>query len=1092
VAALDDQLASVSAVLLEDRVLRRVIKRHRRLHGVGLQVPHASSYTLSRADLIRLTDRDELPLDPAALPDAVALFTAERAPLAAGEPAAVTAAWRLIFHARIHAAFDALLARGALTTAALRERINRIGQTEFDEIRFVLRQEDLLLPPADDATVYVEFAALYLELAAFAPATLARTFPALADTAAVAATLALDVDATALLALARPPGAPDKPLIADVEAHGHAHGHGGAPAPARPPTEPVVDPAARDRANVAREKGNRARAAILDLRAGDDDAARRDLDELCVRLSRALHGADTAGWTDALLPVARHAAGQTVLRFEPGARLLYDLQAACVHNEREENIVDLVGWALARGKRPVVRALPAAREVRIAKRLHAAAAKIAAVELDTAEQREALADAIHAMVEHAETNVRAKLRPEIERALDGVGLTARGLPEKVAQKKVVDELLDHAVASGRLSIGVLRDALSHNDLKMDDLAARQLATGDQLLRLDRALAESLDGVYQRGEVYLRVLQKLSSIFFGTPVGRFASKFVLLPLLGAYAALEGAQHIAGPFAKFVLHTEEPEIATPVSILCFAAFLFGLLHVPPFRRGVVAALRTIGVALRFVLWRLPRAVLRIPAVQRLRDSLVGRWGIRPAIPAAIAFAIAPSRLEWPLAGVVFANAAFTINSRLGRRVGEDISDWTVRSTRQLTQHLAPNLFHLVVDVFSRTAEVLDRFIYRVDQWLRFRQGQSNAALVAKGTLATAWFFVTYLLRLYINLFVEPVINPIKHFPTVTVAAKLTWPFSPAMIRALSAALGGSALADGFAAFTVFVLPGLAGFLVWELKENWKLYRASRPKALRPVAIGHHGETMGRFLRPGIHSGTIPKAFLKLRRAAWHRDEAGVAKHKEAIHHVEEAIHNFADRELVSILVEAAFARDLAVAAIDIASNRVTVELSCASAGPGVVAIGFDEQSGWLVAGVRGAGWLAALDARRRAIFELALSGFYRLAGAELVREQLEAVLACTTYDIADDGLLLWPDGDYSSEIVYDLASRTLAPTVRGREPRGPVPSFAGKRALFGRESLAWAQWDAAWQRVAAGEVPPRVAVGPSLLGEIPIRDETAMSA
>jgi hypothetical protein len=45
---------------------------------------------------------------------------------------------------------------------------------------------------------------------------------------------------------------------------------------------------------------------------------------------------------------------------------------------------------------------------------------------------------------------------------------------------------------------------------------------------------------------------------------------------------------------------------------------------------------------------------------------------------------------------------------------------------------------------------------------------------------------------------------------------------------------------------------------------------------------------------------------------------------------------------------------------------------------------------------------------------------------------------------------------------------------------VPSFAGKRAVFGREVIAQAQWDKAWERVAAGDEAPRVAVGPSLLG------------
>ena len=531
---------------------------------------------------------------------------------------------------------------------------------------------------------------------------------------------------------------------------------------------------------------------------------------------------------------------------------------------------------------------------------------------------------------------------------------------------------------------------------------------------------------------------------------------------------------------MLGAEEPKIATPTALVSMAVFLFFLLHVPPFRRGVALALRGLWWLLRAVLYVAPRAIWRTSVVQRVRDSTFGRWVLRPAAPAAIAYLIVRGRVGWPVAAGVFAIAAFVINSRVGRRVGEDVSDWLVRSTRHLARRLVPNLVRLCLDAFAEAIELLDRGIYRVDQWLRFKQGQSTFALVVKGVLGTLWFFLTYVLRLYVNLFVEPVINPIKHFPTVTVAAKLTWPFSPALIRALSAALGGSALADGFAAFTVFVIPGLAGFLVWELKENWKLYRASRAKLLKPVGIGHHGETMGRFLRPGLHSGTIPKLYSKLRRAAWKRDERGVAKHKEGLHHVEEAVEKFAVRELVSMLVEAApfRARDVCVHAVEIASNRVRIELQCPSVGPGVVAIGFDEQSGWLVAGIREHGWLVQLDARRRAIFELALAGFYQLAGVELVREQLEAVLGASTYDIAGDGLVLWPGGDYASEVVYDLSSRSLAPRVRGTEPSGTLPTFTGKRAVFGRETIAWSQWESAWERVAAGDDVPRVTVGPKL--------------
>ncbi len=64
---------------------------------------------------------------------------------------------------------DAQIAAGKLSPADVRQRIAAIGDIEFEEIRLVLRQEDYLLPPKDDRTVYVEFAAVYLELRYFVP-----------------------------------------------------------------------------------------------------------------------------------------------------------------------------------------------------------------------------------------------------------------------------------------------------------------------------------------------------------------------------------------------------------------------------------------------------------------------------------------------------------------------------------------------------------------------------------------------------------------------------------------------------------------------------------------------------------------------------------------------------------------------------------------------------------------------------------------------------------------------------------------------------------------------------------------------------------
>src|SRR5439155_2901857 len=281
---------------------------------------------------------------------------------------------------------------------------------------------------------------------------------------------------------------------------------------------------------------------------------------------------------------------------------------------------------------------------------------------------------------------------------------------------------------------------------------------------------------------------------------------------------------------------------------------------------------------------------------------RWVVKPGVPAAIGFALAHGTLRWPLTAALFAVSALGLNSRIGRDAHELLADGLVRSGRQLTSRIVHGVIRWILEIFAELVELVDRALYRVDEWLRFKAGESRLTLVVKGALGIVWSAVAYFLRLYVNLFIEPGVNPIKHFPVVTVTAKLMVPLYPMLLSAISGPahqLMGAALGTSFAAFTVFVMPGVAGFLVWELKENWRLYRKTRPRTLREVSIGRHGESMVGFLRPGFHAGTIPKRFTKLRRAAWKADERAVARHRAELHHVEDAIHKFADRELVTML-------------------------------------------------------------------------------------------------------------------------------------------------------------------------------------------------
>ena len=365
-----------------------------------------------------------------------------------------------------------------------------------------------------------------------------------------------------------------------------------------------------------------------------------------------------------------------------------------------------------------------------------------------------------------------------------------------------------------------------------------------------------------------------------------------------------------------------------------------------------------------------------------------------------------------------------------------------------------------------------------------------LVIKAVLGTLWSVVRYVLRLYVNLFVEPTVNPIKHFPVVTVAAKLIIPFIPAILSGVAGPavkVMGPTMGNSFAAFTVIVLPGLAGFLVWELKENWKLYQATRPKTLRTVAIGHHGESMASFLAPGFHSGTVPKLYTRLRRAAWRDDEQGVAKQKDGLHHVEEAVTRFVDRQLVSMLndVSAFRASDVAVHDVEIGSNRIQVALASPSLGRDHVTIRFEHQSGWLVASLADPGWAARLDGDQRTILETALAGFYKLSAVDLVREQLEHVLrgeapTAPPYDVADHGLVVWSRQGFEIEAIYDLRTTKMIPRGRSGPYEGSLPPLRGKHVVLRKDPLYWAVWTSRWRQIERGDSPARIVVGPDLLG------------
>ena len=109
-------------------------------------------------------------------------------------------------------------------------------------------------------------------------------------------------------------------------------------------------------------------------------------------------------------------------------------------------------------------------------------------------------------------------------------------------------MLDQIVDRGFFTMGILRDAISRNNLKLPDISgAGDFLHGDELLRADHRLAIALDGVYHAGESYLRGMQRLSSLAFGTAVGRFVTRFAIVPFGGAYLTLACLRHMVEIFS-----------------------------------------------------------------------------------------------------------------------------------------------------------------------------------------------------------------------------------------------------------------------------------------------------------------------------------------------------------------------------------------------------------------------------------------------------------------------------------------------------------------------------------------------------------------
>ncbi len=1109
-----------AAFVVAPRVVRRAIKHDRGLPALMFRVPHRRAFAIEGEAALRVIDRDELGLEKGEPPPPMMILIAGPEPdeLGARPRAEVLRdCWRRLFHARVDVAVGGRMADGTIGPGGLRDRIRRLDPSAFEEARSVLRQEESLLPPGDDPAVYVEFAAVYLELRAFADHLVPVYFPAILDRPAADRVFAEDVDAGALLAATRPPGAAgpgpspsdedDDPEPAQEPEHEH-EAHSGS----RHRRLLRRADRAAGRGNLVRAASLRAHAARLagsSLAGQARSSARKALEQLAVRLKAALglDEADLREWRKALVaPLERSSRGFWTAE----ARMLYDLQKACVDHERPFFAVDVVAWATSLGRRPIKRLLPHHQDVLIVQHLRGAARHLTAARLPDADRARAsrlLREAVH----RAEGQLRDRFRPEIVRALEETGFGARDLPERVAVQKLVEELLDRVVGRGFLAIGDLRDALSRNNRKLPDLSGpREFLAGDRLLRVDRRLGSAMDGVYRPGEVYLRGLQRLSSMAFGTRTGRLLTRYLALPYGGTFVILEGLQHVVGPLSHAAIGVEM-ELMNLTSIAVFGTVAVGLINSKAFRRSFGRRLgQAFGVA-RDLALGVPRWLLDREWVRRLFGSrafaIAWRAVLLPSMLAAVVWSLRPGyvtpRQAASASGLIFLATCLVLTTRAGRDLEEMAIDSVGRAWSWLVSSLLPGLFRLVMDTFDRVLEAIERVLYTVDEWLRFRGGQGTTSLAAKGILGVAWFLITYVVRFALTILIEPQVNPIKHFPVVTVSHKIMLGFVPNLLPVFVGLLGpqrGPAIMGTILLF----IPGVFGFLVWELKENWRLYEANRPKSLRPVAIGHHGETMARLLKPGFHSGTVPKLFAKLRKAELKAIRTGqgkgARKHRTHLHGVEESVRHFIDRDFLTLLLQSRSMAGipLALGRVIPGAKRFLVELNRPGRpGPGL-RLSFEEHSGWIVAGIADPGWLPDLSPPGRAAMATALAGLYKMAGVDLVREPIVAGLGPEppAFDFREEGLVVWPDESAATAILYLLRPEPGVPPLVTIGPSGgptPVdsPRLDVARLLFADAAVDWARWVEVWERDRAGQDPPAEFIGGlNLLPDAPIPQDSGL--
>ncbi len=909
--------ADPSARIVSRQLLRNILQAHLGYPGWTWGLPHSSILLISDAKLrgLGVFAPEELPAQGG--PDQTVLLIAQ--PSVAQSRSwdrnqALTWLWRKLYHGRIHAALHRARTAGVWDDAFALDWIDRLGWMEYREIRTVLIEENLIARDAPAGEVLEEFLAVVLELLVFDTERVGEWFPLL-EPGSFRELLSMVGNPRDHLAACRPEGAIHPATLRASEK-----------AVSFVAADREYDGREYDlRVRVAKQceaEGNSFDAAVAywDASVVEPTRSRGKMHKSAWKLLRDALG--DSGPFDVAAPVpdwALHWLDEAVgQKAKPESEYLA-LQA--VFNSKlllKRVPSELCPWSfvVSFGKTPIRRGLPGVELLSARNALIKARLLVLRSEMNETVVG-AIVSRIEKSVHQLEHQVREAFAPRFFEAMDEASFAPANMVEKAARNAIVEDMLDRLLQARQLSFGDLRDILARNEMKLPDLnGIPGWLNGDPLRRLDKAMARRIPGAYRPGEFYTTGLQALSSLFYATASGRVVLLWAILPLLMTIVLWKFPQYMHEELLKFsgflgrdpglyesVLESEArrlpiyenttwttPVLASvedfigpqgfeekrlvlgspPIMAITFVYFVC-LLHFAAVRRLTNEGFSLLGRGLRWLFWVLPRQIIQSPVVRGVLELPPVRWlwtlGLKPALLTTLIFWFLSPRLAELHMGpfvrgicfiimmAVFASRPFIrAEAWLWDVFGEWMHDFGIQSLYRLGTWLAW-LGKQVLDWISL-------IILGITEWLRPKPETKGFALVLKGILAAVFMPVLAFLRFAVIVLLEPQINPIKHFPTVTIGHKFMLVLLVPLAGQLEQLGLEKAMAITSAFLFIFGVPGFFGFMVWELKENWRLYAANRPERLPRLRIGSHGESFLSLFRPGFHSGTIAKMFRRLR--------------------------------------------------------------------------------------------------------------------------------------------------------------------------------------------------------------------------------------